>query len=74
MSSIDPRGLLDEGGPLIPPGEALIDGAAPILVGVARGVTPLTLRSVPIAVENEARDVFEIIMKRRLAPGSLRNR
>ena len=73
MSSIDPRGLLDEGGPLIPPGEALIDGAAPIFVGVARGTTPLTPRSVPIALENEAKEVF-VIMEARLSPASFPDR
>lgn len=73
MSSIDPRGLLDEGGPPIPPGEALIDGALPMLEGVARGTTPLTPRSVEIAFENEAREVL-VIMEARLSPAPFPDR
>ena len=73
MSSIDPRGLLEDGGPLIPPGETLIDGALPILVGVARGTTPLTPRSVLIVLENEASEMF-VIMEGRLSSASFPDR
>ena len=71
ISSSDPRGLLDEGDPP-PPGAVPSDGALPI-VGAARGTTPLTLRSVLIAVEKEASVVLEI-MEARLPPACFPNR
>ncbi len=71
MSSIDPRGL-DAGARLRPPDEAPGAGDG-LSVGAARGTMPVVPRSALIALENEAREVFEI-MAGRVPANSLPDR
>lgn len=66
MSSSDPRGLFADGDTLPDPGEAPSDGPV-VSAGAALGTTPLAPRSVLIALENEAREVLEIMRETLVA-------